>query len=315
MTRMVAALAGICAAVSLAAEDRPPQIRSGVEVVAIDVQVTEPEPPRAPVGELEDVLASAARYLEGYERDIPAVVSEEHYNQRGSTGAGEPMAARRLRSDMLIIADADLGWIGFRDVFEVDGRAIRGRDERLVDLFLKPYADRMAQARRIVAESSRFNLNTGPYVVQRTINMPMTALRFLRRPNQPRSRYTFEGRKTEGGIEVALVSFEEKAKPRLIASEDEAAARGRFWVDPITGRVVRSELSFDTRVDFGPRRRNIDLRSKVSVRYAEEPRFRLWLPVSMDEQYVVEGVLLEGQATYVNFRRFAVDTSSSVKTP
>lgn len=310
MTRMVAALAGICAAVSLAAEDRPSQIRSGVEVAA-----AEPEPPRAPVGELEDVLASAARYLEGYERDIPAVVSEEHYNQRGSTGAGEPMAARRLRSDMLIIADADLGWIGFRDVFEVDGRAIRGRDERLVDLFLEPHADRMAQARRLVAESSRFNLNTGPYVVQRTINMPMTALRFLRRPNQPRSRYTFEGRKTEGGIEVALVSFEEKAKPRLIASEDEAAARGRFWVDPITGRVVRSELSFDTRVDFGTRRGNIDLRSKVSVRYAEEPRSRLWLPVSMDEQYVVEGVLLEGQATYVNFRRFAVDTSSSVKTP
>jgi hypothetical protein len=136
----------------------------------------------------------------------------------------------------------------------------------------------------------------------------MMALRFLRGPNQPRSRFKFEGIKKVDGLTLALVSFEERSQPRLIASEDDAAARGRFWIEPATGRVVRSELSFQTG-------RKIIVRSLVRVQYADEPTLKLWMPVSMQEDYFVEGVLLEGKASYGNFRRFTVATSTEVKTP
>jgi VWFA-related protein len=294
------------------------------EPVSPPAALAEPLPPPAAEGPgtpdptpLQALLRRAASYLAQYEREVPAVVSEEEYNQRAGTGPGTRLETRRLRSDMLVIADQDLGWVGFRDVFEVDGGPVRDRDARLANLFLEPHADRLMQARRIAAESARFNLNTPRYDIQRTINMPMMALRFLRAENQHRSTFKHEGNKGIDGIETSLISFEERAKPRIIASEDDAAARGRFWLDA-TGRVVRSELSFETRAGTGVNsksRERVSLRSLIKVSYGEEPRLKLWMPLSMEERYYIGGVNLEGNATYSNFRRFKVDTSTTMKAP
>jgi hypothetical protein len=267
---------------------------------------------------LPEVLRRAAEYVAEYERDLPAVVSEEHYTQRAGLATGVPQRTRRLRSDLLIIADDVLGWIGFRDVFEVDGKRVRDRDERLADLFLKPNANRLAQARRIAAESSRFNLNIGRYEIQRTINMPLTALRFLRAQNQTRSTFKLEGDKRIDGIETSLVSFEEQAKPRMMASDDDAAAKGRYWIDS-AGRVIRTEFTLESAVGTTNSRGLTDqftVRSIISVSYGQEPRLGLWVPVSMEERYNLSGgVLLSGSATYANFRRFSVDTSTIIKVP
>lgn len=267
---------------------------------------------------LAGVLRRAAGYVAEYERHVPAVVSEEHYMQRAGIATGAPQKTRRLRSDLLIIADDVLGWIGFRDVFEVEGKPVRDRDERLADLFLKPNANRLAQARRIAAESSRFNLNLGRYEIQRTINMPLTALRFLRAQNQTRSTFKLEGNKRIDGIETSLVSFEEQAKPRMLASDDDAAAKGRYWIDP-AGRVIRSELTLESAVGSTNSRgltEPFTVRSIINVSYGEEPRLGLWVPVSMEERYNLSGgVVLSGSATYSNFRRFSVDTSTVIKVP
>jgi hypothetical protein len=284
--------------------------------------VSEARPPSqaarpAPPGDatLAEILRAAAAFLAEYEQEIPAIVSEEQYNQRGTGGSG-PLQTRRLRSDTLVIADAEQGWIGFRDVFEVNGRAVRNRDERLTDLFLKPHADRLAQARRIAAESARFNLNTGEYAVQRTINMPMTALRFLRGPEQGRSTFELKGEKRIDGVETSVVSFEEQAMPRLISSPDDSAASGRFWIDA-RGRVLESELTHETSMETrtGPHnlRDHVTVRTIIKVTYGEDPRVKLWMPLSMEEQYRVGGVLLHGKATYSNFRRFTVDTATVIK--
>jgi hypothetical protein len=160
-------------------------------------------------------------------------------------------------------------------------------------------------------------LNWGRYEVQRNINMPMTALRFLRAQNQGRSTFTLEGEKRLDGIDTVLVSFEEHAMPRIIASEDGAPAHGRFWIDPL-GRVVRSELSFETsggRTTTRSVRDRVSLRSLIRVSFGEEPRLKVWLPMSMQEQYYIAAALLEGNATYSNFRRFSVDTATTIKTP
>jgi VWFA-related protein len=144
------------------------------------------------------VLRTAASYLQQYEHDVSALVAEEDYVQR----LPNDRQSRRLRSDMLIILDQVAGWVGFRDVFEVDGKPVHDRDERLAKLFLKPNANSFAQARRIVEESSRFNLNPAIGGVNRTINQPLLALKFLRAANQARSTFAIDNAFSGGGAVV-----------------------------------------------------------------------------------------------------------------
>ncbi len=293
------------------------RLRSGLVAAETPTAATHlPDPHQESA--LASLLRRAAEYIAEYEQHLPAVVSEEHYTQRAGFANGLPQKTRRLRSDLLIIADDVLGWVGFRDVFEVAGNPVRDRDERLTNLFLKPNANRLAQARRIAAESSRFNLNLGRYEIQRTINLHLTALRFLRSQNQGRSTFKLDGDKRIDGIETSLVSFEEQAMPRMMASDDDAAAKGRYWIDA-AGRVIRSEFTLQSAVRTTNSRGLTDqftVLSIINVSYGEEPRLGLWVPVSMEERYnLASGVLLSGSATYSNFRRFNVDTSTNIKVP
>lgn len=257
---------------------------------------------------LEAVLARTGAFLAAFERDSGGIVSDETYRQRAPSGSGG-FIARDLRSSVLIIADPLLGWIEFRDITEVDGREVGDRDRRLEHLFLEPRADRIQQARRIVAEGARHNLNAGRYTVQRTINLPLTPLRFIRATAQPRSTFRLEGTRDVDGVRATVVRFEERALPRLIASADNAAATGRYWVEAETGRVLRSELRFETGEP------TLRVRSIIRVSYATDEHLKAWMPRSMEEEYYIAGTFLTGSATYSNFRRFTVATSTDIKAP
>jgi hypothetical protein len=251
---------------------------------------------------VDQLLHAAGDYLKQYEKDVAAIVAEEDYVQRLPN---EGARTRRLRSDMLVLLDPAYGWVSFRDVFEADGSAVRDRDERLVNLFLHPKPDTIAQARRVVEEGSRFNLNPQGGGINRTINQPLLALKFLRATSQSRSEFKIDGTRT--GTDAVVVTFTERIKPRLIASPDNAAGRGAFWIDPATGRVTTSELTMQTG----------GTRVVIRVAYAKDAKLDLWLPSRMDETYGPVGfpaiAWIEGRATYSKFRRFQVDTSEAVK--
>jgi len=252
---------------------------------------------------LEALLQRAGAYVAAYERDIPAIVAEEDYTQRFIV---EPSTeVRRLRSDLLRVRDEVAGWVGFRDVFEIDGRPVRDRTDRLAKLFLEPHPDARLQAQRIAEESARFNL---AQQAPRTINTPLLALQFIRPQNQRRSTFTDGGTKIVRGSEIQIVKFQEQAVPRLVRTPDGAAARGRLWIDAASGRIIETELFLNT----GQRLRSVS--ALIRVVYAEEPRLHLWLPVSMDETYQGVGVI-SGHATYSNFRRFSVSTDEIIKVP
>ena len=142
-------------------------------------------------------------------------------------------AALAVRSDLLTIRDEAEGWIGFRDVYEIDGRPTRDRTDRLAKLFLEPLPDSRAQAIRIAEESARFNL--APQV-PRTINVPLLALQFLRSANQARSQFTLAGPGNVRGVPSVIVSFPERAAPGIIRTVDGAKARGRFWIEADSGQ-------------------------------------------------------------------------------
>ena len=257
---------------------------------------------------LPESLRSAGAWLREYERQAPAIVAEERYEQVARKSVPPTAVSRRLRSDVLVITDEAAGWVGFRDVFEVDGRPVRDRDERLANLILKPHAEILRQAKRIAEESARFNVNVEGIDVRRTVNMPMTALRFIRLQNQHRSTFKTEGVTTVNGVRAVVVRFDERAQPRIIATSDRAAAHGRVWIEPGSGQIVRSELGFETK----------GLATTITVTFAPEPKVGLWVPISMDEEYRIgigDALLVQGHATYSNFRKFTVDTREIVKAP
>jgi hypothetical protein len=199
-----------------------------------------------------------------------------------------------------------------------DGSAIRDRDDRLASLFLKPTADSGPLAKRILDEGARYNVGT----IVRTVNTPTQVLAFIRLPNQSRSTFRLGGQRQHDGIQTRGRRFEETGKPRLIVTRDDAAASGRIWVVPETGAVVRTEL----------RLRSAGVSAQWVVNYARQDSLTLWVPVEMTEAYeqdegTADSVDLgrsdlnrirskstfDARATYSNFRRFAVDTTTIIR--
>lgn len=258
----------------------------------------------APEINLDDVLRLAGQYVEQYEHAMAAVVAQEHYQQSVIANA-RVAASRALRSDLLVFDAGPRGWVSFRDVYEVDSSPIRDHDQRLTELVTHFTPDSLQEARRIAAESARFNLNPPSMVLNRNINTPMTALLFLRDASQNRSTFALGKSERIGDVRAVQVTFVEQAKPRLIASGDDAAAHGAFWIDPASGRVVRTQLDMLTEL------KGQSVATHIVVTYARVAKIDVWVPVRMDETYDVLELLhtIQGHADYSNFRQFSVTVS------
>ena len=271
---------------------------------------------------LASALAAAGQYVVEFRDRLSGIVAEERYRQRASTpqnvrGAFERQSQRRqnhrreLRSDFLLVRPENTDrFVEYRDVFEVDGRSVRDRQERLANLFLNHSRSAQAQAGAITIESARHNVGT----ITRTLNTPTLALVFLSPDYQPRVAFSRTTASTpsldleEGewgdSTDVWTIEFAEGGMDTLVRGPRGAslAAQGRFWIEPASGVVVASELIVD-----GP-----DVYALVDVRYALEPDIGVRVPVEMREQYRDRyGSRAEGTATYSNFRRFQVQVEES----
>lgn len=266
------------------------------------------------------VLARTAEYVTEYQTRLAGIVAEEKYTQDvrnlGSprqTFATPSRTHRELRSDLLLVRPSGDGpWLQFRDVFELDGKPIRDRDQRLLKLFVDTNADQRAQAESIAREGSRYNI--GP--VTRTINVPVLALMFLSADNQARSRFLrvspgnlkrFSGVSVSG--DIWAIEFNEVAPETLVrgGADRDLASRGRVWVEASTGRVLRTEhIAEDTVV-----------RAQVEVAYGAQEGLNLLVPTEMRENYTfaMRGTRIFGAATYSRFRQFKVTTDEKTKPP
>lgn len=264
---------------------------------------------------LDVVLTRAADYVTSYQTRLAGIVAEEHYRQNvlSSQRRGGPQLRefRELRSDLLLVKTGKGdSWLQFRDVFEVNRKPIRDRDQRLYKLFVGASADASKQAEAIQAESSRYNI--GP--IMRTINMPMLALILFDRLNQPR----FEYKKANPGnvkrfaalaaaADVWQIDFRETQAGTVVrgAQDKDIPSHGRVWIDGRTGRFLRTELiSEDTEV-----------RALIDVSYRAEAGLDLLVPAEMRESYELRRTLarIDGRATYGRFRQFTVTTSEKPK--
>ena len=214
---------------------------------------------------LDDVLRAAGEYVKGYEG--MALVAQEEYTQLAA------LVRRNLQSEILFMKDDSFGWVEFRDVGLVNGAPVRDRQDRLLSLFTKPNLDRLAQAQRIVGEGARFNLNPPDIRLNRTLNLPLTAVRFLRTVDQYRSHFNIPPQNRSTG--VVSLEFTEEHRPRLITTPDQAAATGRFDIEVATGRVLSSTLNLRSR----------SANATIEVKFSPHPQIGMYLPESMTEQY------------------------------
>jgi hypothetical protein len=260
--------------------------------------------------ELQLALARLADYINGYERQYSGLVAEEDYQQSAGT------RRVRLRSDFLLVKPENAeGWVSFRDVFEVDGRPVRDREDRLKRLFLDPTPEARDRLKSVKDESARYNI--GP--IERNINVPLFPLVFLNLENRPRFQFKLAGNRQSAGLQVWRVEYEERARPTIIndLANHDVPVSGWFLVDQMTGAIVESGLTMDERRFV----------AEIVVRYHRDEALGLWVPAQMKETYKMSGLTsgisggywaagsVEGQATYSNFRRFQVRTEEKITIP
>jgi len=271
------------------------------------------------------VLSRAARYVEAFAARVAGVVVAESYvqdvvppvNRFGSRpGFLRPSPGplhRELKADLLLVRPVGAeGWMQFRDVTEVDGRVLKDRNDRLARLFLQPSKSTAAQARKIMDESSRYNIGE----IERNINLPVLALAVLARGMQPGFEFRLDtaGEKYDlpkGDAFAAppgalVMSFTETEIRTMVASPQgkNMPANGHFWLDPVSYRVLMTEISVE----------DLSLKATIDVAYGPVDGIDVPVPIAMHERYVNKsnGTRVEGAATYSNFREFNVKVDEDI---
>ena len=265
---------------------------------------------------LDVVLARAGKYVTEFRSQLSGIVSEERYEQHARTPSGRRQGFGRyvhddvvLKSDFLLVRPPGLDRdIEFRDVYEVDGRATRDREELLMRLFLDPSVSGRSQIQSILNEN-----NIG--LIGRTLNTPTLALMFLdpgyqirfrfARVDEPKPRLDFDTALSEDPANVWVLEYEEVQPRTVIRGKDakDIAVRGRFWIEPSGGRVLASELIA----------KDPEVEAILDVRFHFEPTLVQFVPVEMREWYSDRyGSRVDGTATYSNFRRFQVNVEETL---
>ena len=209
-------------------------------------------------------------------------MAEESYRQevRAAPGAGPardspstaPRQKRDLKSDVLLVrGPVGERWMQFRDVFEVDGKPIRDRAERLAKLFLEPWSSAQQQVQAITAESARYNIGG----ISRDVNLPVLALSVLDPENRPWFSFTGPAQERLGPRRSVELEYREERgrhddshEPRP-GDAGSRQADGRGWQRPHSA----TELEAD----------NDSVRAHIGVTYRAEPAVGLHMPREMRE--------------------------------
>ena len=229
-----------------------------------------------------------AAYIAGVVNGLANVVAQENFTLSRPD--------RTVTSDLLLVrypgTRRDL--IPYRDVAQLNGKVIEGRETRLVDLFVKPTDALRERARQIFSSADAY--------VPSAFN-PIFVLSFLQSDFQRRFELTVNDAGSEWPREVKAVTFVEVGRPTLLRTgpfgDVDAPTRGTAWIEEGTGRIHQTELEVG-------RGRGIP---KMTTKFRLDDRLQVTVPVEMRTENP------DGVATYTNFRRFGVETDSVIPVP
>lgn len=250
---------------------------------------------------VKDVMRRVASYVSAYGEKAAIVVGTERYTQETDGTTADAQRRRVTVAEFAIVkVERARGWLGFRDVVEVDGRSLPDREGRLVRLLTSP-GDRYDEARRLTAESARFNIGR----VERNFNVPTTALFFFTADHQDRFKFSAKGVLADGSWEIA---YRETQQPTLIRTPEgkSVPSDGSLWVNPADGTILRTVLRVGG-VGIGAPK-GVRGAGSIDVTYRHVASLDMWLPESMAEQFETRDrdarETVTGRATYTNYRQF-----------
>jgi len=281
-------------------------------VISLGVLNTHAQTGSQPGSGFTTVLSSAMRYAMNYEQRFALLAADELYvqelqrppnpgsnlsrsNPGGGMQGGGAINQLIIKSDFLLVqlgGDGE-GWMPFRDAYEVKGRKLRERNDRLLKLFTSNDRERFEKAARYSDDTNKHNLGN----VARTINIPTLAMMFLHPRVNERFEFTDGGEDNIGGRIVRKAIYKEVARPTLIKTSRgrDLALTGFLWIDPFSGTVIKSELNAADPI----------VRCQVVVNFRLDEGLDLWVPEKMEEYYKAYSGLddILATATYTNVRR------------
>jgi VWFA-related protein len=275
-------------------------VRNGTQTMAVVArpfvfdQTTRPPSPadratanRAPAASAmpRDLQLRTATYIGNVVASLSNVVAQEDFVLERPD--------RKVTSDFLLVRypGSERDFLTYRDVTLVNGKPLPGREQRLVDLFLKPLAGIRERAREITTASQDH--------VPPSLN-PIFVLAFLQTDYQRRFELTTADAGPEWPAGVVSVAFVETARPTLLRGgpfgDFDIPTRGTAWIEARTGRILQTELEMGTGKS----------RPRMVTRFALDPRLQIVVPQQMRTENPT------GVATYSNFRRFNVETDTTI---
>ncbi len=261
-------------------------------------------------GDVDPLLDRATAYVQDFVAKFSRVVAQEQYVQEylrksvaATGGSLEVTERRKLTSDLLLVKLPESeGWQFFRDVFEVDGDPVRNRDERLSKLFLAPgdTSTALERANQISAASAQFNVRP-----MGTVDNPLLALGFLQQPPRERFRFTDRGLDASSGVNARIVEFRETGRPTILRREGnrDIPANGRYWIEPSSGQVVRTEVVFSA----------LGTETSVTTTFTRDDRIGTRVPAEMRFRRTGSVNEVRGLATYGSFRQFEVRIEEAIQ--
>ena len=258
---------------------------------------------------LDIVVDRLGAYLVDYETKVFQLAADERYDQwvRRLPGyGGEIVGRRKLESIFFLVRLPDShSWLGLRDVSRVDGTAVTRPDRSMEAVLSERTIDAVEQGLAMARANAKYNIGAA----YRTINVPLQTLELLHPQHRSQFQFTAAGQARVAGQQVWQVDFAELKKPSIITDGfgGDILARGRVWVAPLTGAVLRTELR------VGGPTSAFQYPASITVEYRRDERLQLLLPSELEETYTFNIEVLHGRASYRNYRRF--ETSGRVVTP
>jgi hypothetical protein len=264
--------------------------------------------------ELISVLQRATEYVTQYEAELGNLIGSEEYVQnavwiapttRGGTTVAKRMQ-RRVSSDFLMI-QVGPEWAALRKVNRVDGSKVKETEPAFEDAFDNSPEANTKRLEAMKTESTRHNIGD----IIREINLPTVALKVLREGEVSRFAFERAGSSKIEGIQTWALRFHELTSPTLVigANGQFLYSNGTLWIEPETGRVLRTEFNVENR--FVPSR----VKARVVVTYAAGKDMKVFVPSLMNEHYESEFNTIDCQAFYSNFRPFEVDVKFEIHPP
>jgi hypothetical protein len=244
------------------------------------------------------------QYLFAYEPQLSTLVAEEHMTQRdGLTSTANRMTAqpvmfRRLISEVAFIGlPGEAGWLGFRRVTNMNGKAVKDQGTPLAVLLSDHKSDDYDQARLLLSDSAQHNLG-----LPRTTNLPNLPLEFLHPRNRHRLTHRVDGTEKINGVVTTRMVFQERSTPSIIQRPEGGDMQSLVtaWIETASGRLMRAEVK--TR---DPRIGTQGQDNIIWVDFRPDAKLGLLVPYEMRETFFA-GRFREGTGTarYTNYRQF-----------